>query len=621
MKILKRYLILVFLLFIFCLEGHTSEQKKILVLNSYHNGLSWTDSIVNSIKNELSTEFSYSIYVEYMDSKRYFNQEYLQNLAEFYRQKYKDKHFDVIIATDNNAVNFLQVYKTEIFGQMPVLFCGLNNIIKVPSGYKGVFERFSFCSTLELIQKNHPNYKEIVVVSDQTTTGISSVKAVQKDIEQMHEPIPYRIIQPSKLSDLKQELSSLSEGSIVLYLVYTRDSKGNYISYEDGFIEVQSSCKVPIYTVWDFYLNHGAIGGALITGRSQGRQVSEMAKKVLSGTPIDEIENQQAEYQYYFDYKQLNKFNINPNKLPKNSRFINEPYRFVHENKEIVILTLTVLILLTIIIIVMTINMHLRKVRAQKEKIYFLEIQESHEKLKIAKEAAEESSRLKSAFLANMSHEIRTPMNAILGFTDLLSNKNLKPEKQERFISIIQQNTKSLLHLISDILDISKIETKQLIIIKDKCNLDELFVNLTDNFKTILERHDNKNLEFLISCPKNDSIIEICTDSIRLVQIFSNLIENAIKFTQSGKIEIGYESKGKFLEFFVRDTGIGISKDEQKIIFDRFRQAELNADTRKYGGTGLGLAICKSLVILLGGKLWLKSKLGEGSTFYFTIPL
>lgn len=622
MKILKRYLLLVFLLFIFCLQGHTSEQKEILVLNSYHNGLSWTDSIVNSIKEELTKELSYSIYIEYMDSKRHFNQEYLENLSQFYRQKYKNKQFDLIITTDNNAFNFLQVYKTEIFGpQVPVLFCGLNFIIDVPKGYRGVFENFSFCATLELIQQNHPDYKEIVIVSDETTTGMNLVKAVQKDIKQMDEPIHHRIIQPSKLSDLKQQLASLSEGSILLYLVYTRDSIGNYMSYEDGFIEVHPSCKVPIYTVWDFYLDHGAIGGALITGRSQGKQVSEMAKKVLSGTPIDEIENQLAEYQYYFDYKQLSKFKIDAERLPKNSHFINEPYRFVHENKEIVVLTLTVLILLTIIIIVMTINIHLRKVRAQKEKIHFLEIQESHEKLKIAKEAAEESSRLKSAFLANMSHEIRTPMNAILGFTDLLSNKNIKPEKQERFISIIQKNTKNLLRLISDILDISKIETKQLMIVKDKCNLNELFANLSDNFETILERHEDKDLKLRLYCPKNESVAEISTDSIRLLQIFSNLIENAIKFTQSGEIEIGYETKGKFLEFFVRDTGIGISEEEQKIIFDRFRQAELNVDTRKYGGTGLGLAICKSLVILLGGELWLKSKLGKGSTFYFTIPL
>ncbi|WP_372755129.1 ABC transporter substrate binding protein [Labilibaculum sp.] len=621
MKILKRYLPYLFLFSLFCLKGYSSERKEILVLNSYHDGLSWTDSVVNSIKRELSTNLSYSIHVEYMDSKRNYSQEYLQNLCDFYCKKYTNHQFDLIISTDNNAFNFLLECKEKIFGNVPVIFCGLNSIIDIPTGYSGVFENLNFCSTLELISKNHPDYKEIVIVSDQTTTGITLANAVLADIEHMNESIRYRLIQPENLTNLQNQLSALSKESIVLYLVYNRDSKGKYISYENGFIAVQPYCKVPIYSVWDFYMNHGAIGGALITGRSQGKQVSDMAKKVLSGTPIDQLESQLAEYEYYFDYEQLNKFSIKINKLPKNSRFINVPYSFVRENKEIVVLALTVLILLTVIIIVMTINIHLRKVRAQKEKTHFLEIKANHESLKLAKEAAEESSRLKSAFLANMSHEIRTPMNAILGFTDLLSNKDIKPEKQIRFISIIQQNTKSLLRLISDILDISKIETNQLMIVREKCNLNELFVTLSNNFTTIIEMHENKSLKFSISRPLNEQIVELHTDGMRLLQVFTNLIENAIKFTNSGEIEIGYEIKGKYLEFFVRDTGIGIPENKQKIIFDRFSQAELNVDTRKYGGTGLGLAISKSLVDLLGGQLWLTSKPGEGSTFYFTIPL
>jgi signal transduction histidine kinase len=478
----------------------------------------------------------------------------------------------------------------------------------------------NFCSTLHLIEKNHPEFSELVIVSDKTNTGISMVQFVEDDIKTMKAPIHYRIIQPDNICNLQTELSSLNENSIVLYLLYNRDSEGRYYTYENSFREVEPYCKVPIYCVWDFYMDHGAVGGALITGRNQGKLVSEMAKKVLSGANINNLPPKLAEYKYCFDYKQLIRFNINRSKLPKNSRIINEPYSFVRENKEIVILALTVLILLTIIIIVMTINMHLRKIRTQKEKAHLLEIQANHESLMIAKEAAEESSRLKSAFLANMSHEIRTPMNAILGFTDLLSGDDLVKEKRTRFISIIQKNTKHLLRLISDILDISKIETNQLKIVKNKCVLNDLFINLNEIYETILDLHDNKKLSFTTTLPDDKSITEFNTDTMRLVQIFNNLIENSIKFTALGTIEIGYDIRGDFLRFFVKDTGIGIAEDKQKIIFDRFRQANLNVDTRTYGGTGLGLAISKSLVELLGGEIWFTSKPNEGTTFYFTIP-
>lgn len=621
MSIIGKHLILFLGILIFGLKGFSSNHKEILVLNSYHNGLSWTDSIVNSIKQEFSDELSYSVYIEDMDTKRHFSEKYLQTLKKYYQEKYDDKKFDLIISTDNNAYDFLKSYKNEIFDSVPILFCGLNSVITPPKGFSGVFENTSFCSTLHLIENNHPDYKEIVVVTDHSTTGVTVINAFLEDLEHMEKAPRYRILQPVDLHDLQLQLSKLQEGSIILYLLFNRDSKGNYVTYERGFEGVEPYCSVPIYCVWDFYLNKGAIGGALITGRNQGKQVSNLAKKVLSGTPIDDLPPLMAEHEFVFDYKQLSAFDIEISKLPKNAHIINKPYEFVRENKEIVILTLTVLILLTIIIIVMTINIHLRKVRAQKDKVHLQEIKANHENLKLAKESAEESSRLKSAFLANMSHEIRTPMNAILGFTELLSGDDVEKEKRNRFLLIIQKNTKSLLRLISDILDISKIETNQLKILKSKCNLDSLFTTLQENYDTLIEQHEDKELTFSISTPENSSIIEFTTDSIRVHQIFTNLLENSIKFTSLGSINIGYEIVGDKLQFFVKDTGIGIPENKQKIIFDRFRQADLNADTRQYGGTGLGLAISKSLVELLDGEIWMKSEQDKGTTFYFSLPI
>lgn len=613
--------IILSLLVLCSLNAYSSVSKHVLILNSYHNGLSWTDSTLKSIKSELLPNPNTAIHIEYMDSKRYFSEGYLEHLKQYYQYKYQNQKFDLIISTDNNAYDFLIKNRDEVFGEVPVVFSGLNSFIDTPKGYTGVFENFNVCATIDLIENHHPDYSKIVVVTDYSTTGKNLVTMLDEQIQEMGKPVRFEILKAKSLQDLKIHLSELHSNDVVLYLLYNRDIDGNYYTYEKGFSECKPYCKVPIYCVWDFYLNHGAIGGSLITGRTHGKQAALIAKKVLSGTPIDAIPPMKSEYEYMFDYNELVNFNIKIKDLPKNSKLINEPYSLIKENKEIVILTLTILILLTIIIIVMMINIHLKKLKEQKEKAHMLEITATNVKLEKAIEVAEESNRLKSAFLANMSHEIRTPMNAILGFTELLSGENVSESKRKKFISIIQKNTNGLLRLISDILDISKIETNQLKLVLDRCNISKLFDSIKYDYEALKEHKANNDLNFIVSTPDDNPIYEITTDSVRLQQVFTNLIENSIKFTQGGEIEVGYTVKGKFIEFFVRDTGIGIPEEKQAIIFDRFRQAELDANTRQYGGTGLGLAISKSLIEMLGGEIWMKSKPQEGTTFYFTIPL
>jgi len=242
-------------------------------------------------------------------------------------------------------------------------------------------------------------------------------------------------------------------------------------------------------------------------------------------------------------------------------------------------------------------------------------IKDYEKELIIEKERAELSDKLKSAFLANMSHEIRTPMNGILGFSGLLSRADLSEDKRVQYTNIIQSNSEQLLTIINDILDISKIEAGQIEIYKSEFELSKLFNYLFISYK---QQINSKNLEFYKK--HNETQLFINTDESKLKQIITNLINNAIKFTHNGSIEIGYTVKSKHIEFFVKDTGIGITREQQKIIFDRFRQVELTS-ARKYGGTGLGLSISKAFLKKLGGKIWLESKIGKGSTFYFTIPL
>ncbi|WP_298369317.1 ATP-binding protein [uncultured Lutibacter sp.] len=234
----------------------------------------------------------------------------------------------------------------------------------------------------------------------------------------------------------------------------------------------------------------------------------------------------------------------------------------------------------------------------------------------LLKEKAEESNRLKSAFLANMSHEIRTPMNGILGFAGLLKEVELSGEQQQKYIQIIEKSGARMLNVINDIVSISKIESGTVGVQLSLTNINNQLQFIYESLKLDA---DNKKIKLTFTCelPEEQAIIK--TDSEKLYGILINLVKNAIKYTNTGTIEFGYKKKEDKIEFFVKDTGIGIPKDRQKAIFDRFVQADI-IDTMARQGAGLGLAISKAYVEMLGGKIWVESEGDNGSTFFFTLP-
>ncbi|MBI4649454.1 MAG: PAS domain S-box protein [Bacteroidia bacterium] len=235
-----------------------------------------------------------------------------------------------------------------------------------------------------------------------------------------------------------------------------------------------------------------------------------------------------------------------------------------------------------------------------------------------AKEKAEESDRLKSAFLANMSHEIHTPLNGILGFSQMLNDPEFSAEQKQEFVQIINKSANQLLNIINDILDISYIESHQVIVHNEQFNLNNLLNEICDFFKSSLFLEKPKSIEFISSYYFKDEDSLIISDAGKLQIIINNLIRNAFKFTNKGYIELGYKRKGSMLEFYIKDSGIGIPKEKLGIIFDRFRQVD-ETQTRQFGGTGLGLAISKGYIDILNGTIRVESERGKGSIFYFSI--
>ncbi len=237
-----------------------------------------------------------------------------------------------------------------------------------------------------------------------------------------------------------------------------------------------------------------------------------------------------------------------------------------------------------------------------------------------AKKKADVANIHKNYFLANMSHEIRTPMNGVIGFSRLLKEEDISKEERNKFLDIIDDNANQLLSLIDDIIDVASIESNQLKISLDQCNVPVLLTHLEEIFNNLKTEKEKGNIHFELYIPSGYETLVINTDCIRLRQVISNLLNNSLKFSEKGTIRFGFEIKKSKIEFFVKDEGIGIAKEAINDIFKRFKQLNYGKEA-EYGGTGLGLAICKGIVKLLGGKISVSSELGKGSEFRFDIPL
>jgi PAS domain S-box-containing protein len=274
----------------------------------------------------------------------------------------------------------------------------------------------------------------------------------------------------------------------------------------------------------------------------------------------------------------------------------------------------------------LAIEAHNNKLAEEKSLRYSMELEKKNDEMRKmmsrlaeARKKAEESEKLKSIFLANMSHEIRTPMNAILGFAELLENPKTQEKKRQQFSSLIRERAQDLWVIINNVLDYSILEAGQVSLIEVEGNVDELIERLICGLRLEATYLINKNIILKNKNELQGSDNLIVADFVRLYQVLSNILSNALKFTNHGMVEVGCKQSGDFLLFYVSDTGMGIQKDKASLIFESFRQADETIH-QKHGGSGLGLAISKGIVEMWGGQIWVESEFNRGSTFYFTLP-
>ena len=593
-----------------------AEPPIILLFHSYEPTYEWTNGITAGVIESLTNSAFHNsqISFEYMDSKAHSSPEYIASLAQVYRYKYPDiRRFDLIICSDNNAIDFLcsedglEIFPTDI----PVVFCGANDYdptwFERRSNMTGVVEYIEPADTLDFILKVHPEANNLLVVRDHNThTSHIVTEQTREAFAPYEDQLHITYLDDMSTSEMQATVENVSNDTVIFLLLFNRDSAGNEVPTLELIKLINASAKVPVYSAWDFYLGQGIVGGKLTSAYNEGKLAGEIAIDVLGGTDPDDIPLRYSEYhEFMFDWAVMEKYSLSEDDLPENSIMINRDLGFYGQYKKEIHITSLVILVLIMMVFLLLINRQALK-RTQVELIR-------------SKENAEKADRLKSSFLANVGHEFRTPITVIIGFTQMLQKADISDEEKEHYGDIVSKNCDQLLRLINNVLDISTIEAGEININKKTFNVNSLLDEIYSIFHTQIEAKKlSVELELVKGLDDMDSVI--FSDDDRIRQVLMNLLGNAIKFTNEGSIAFGYSMlENNTLEFFIKDTGIGISDDESARIFGRFQQVD-DSYSRKYEGIGLELAISKGIVQLLGGDLWFESEYGAGSIFYFTLP-
>ena len=473
----------------------------------------------------------------------------------------------------------------------------------IVAGY--VYE-YDVDKNIELMRRFYPDMRRVAFISDNTYGGLSMQALVKKEMEKYPDLETIWLDgRTETFMEVSERMRRLPQNTCVLLGTWRVDCTESYVIGNTTYMLRDANPTLPVFTIASVGLGHWALGGYTPEYHAVGKNIGAVTYDFLDKGDRAGVDLVTIPGNYTFDIKRLHEFKLDSLNLPQGAVLVNKTPSLYEQYKYWVIGVVSAFMFLIVcfliaIYYIIRIN-HLK---------HHLEV--SGEELLVAKEKAEESNRLKTAFLANMSHEIRTPLNAIVGFSSVLVSDDSSPAEKAQYCDIIQKNSDLLLHLINDILDISRMESGKIKFVWEECDV----VELCQTALSTAEYGRKTSALFLFETPVASLVIK--TDAQRLKQVLINLLSNAAKFTPSGsiKLAIAIDKQHQQLELSVSDTGCGIPSDKSDRVFERFEK--LNEYSQ---GTGLGLAISRLIVENLGGKIWVDKDYTEGARFVFTHPL
>lgn len=473
----------------------------------------------------------------------------------------------------------------------------------IVAGY--VYE-YDIDKNIELMRRFYPDMRRVAFISDNTYGGLSMQALVKKEMEKYPDLETIWLDgRTETFMEVSERMRRLPQNTCVLLGTWRVDCTESYVIGNTTYMLRDANPTLPVFTIASVGLGHWALGGYTPEYHAVGKNIGAVTYDFLDKGDREGVDLVTIPGNYTFDIKRLHEFKLDSLNLPQGAVLVNKTPSLYEQYKYWVIGVVSAFMFLIAcfliaIYYIIRIN-HLK---------HHLEV--SGEELLVAKEKAEESNRLKTAFLANMSHEIRTPLNAIVGFSSVLVSDDSSPAEKAQYCDIIQKNSDLLLHLINDILDISRMESGKIKFVWEECDV----VELCQTALSTAEYGRKTSALFLFETPVTSLVIK--TDAQRLKQVLINLLSNAAKFTPSGsiKLAIAIDKQHQQLELSVSDTGCGIPSDKSDRVFERFEK--LNEYSQ---GTGLGLAISRLIVENLGGKIWVDKDYTEGARFVFTHPL
>lgn len=610
-------LMMILILLIIGIDGVALENKQILLLNSYHKGFTWTDEITNGVSDAI-LDNNIDLHVEYLDTKKQWDENYILKLTELFTLKFKKNNYDLIITSDDNAFNFAVKNRESLFPETPIIFCGLNFLesdqLSNMSNITGINENIDIEGNINLIKKLHVNLEKIIVITDNSTTG----KKIQKKVMQTITKFPNTeidLVYDITKNGLINLVQNSSDETYFLYTIFFNDKNGDY--YENMISKIYTKSKTPIYGAWNFNLNEGIVGGILIDGFTQGNLAGLYAKMLFSGIKISDIP---IEYntptKTSFDYRIIKRFKMDLSSI-KWDILINKPESFYQNNKLLIWSVSIVIFILLILLFSVTFFLikskkatsRLENYKMNLENIVSARTSELTWSLKTLEETQKKLIETQKfayvgSLVSGVAHELNTPLSvgimsishqleSIQNLDKNISENTLQKRNLDRYITMSKESLTSSLSSLQSAADIIKkfnqISITQLTDSKQTINFHNFMTELIEN---VYSKQFGENFKIILFCDEN-IVFDSYPDLI--ITIFDNLITNSsihsFKYSNSGIINIIVTKTKNGIEIVYKDSGECIYQEDIENIFNPFYTTK-----RDSGHLGLGLNIVHNII-------------------------